>query len=239
VLRGIATMYVWRDELVTNFPLVFNGGLEFGTDFVVEDLEINVVNTVGEAVHDVVISGQSVFVRPVNIRGAEDCIAAAMGGNYDVLVAAASPDGESPGVVGVALGKWEVRDVELIGGGRFGGLVAGIATWLLSGWWSGVESGAKRFEDGGGLGLVERKPWCICLRWPLMVASEEGQCFIALWRVRPGKVLWLPALMAANQVNGTGLPAEVWWRQTRELTLGRSYALVVWGNEVGGGKGWD
>ncbi len=53
---------------------------------------------------------------------------------------------------------------------------------------SSVVSGAKRFEDLG-MGLVEHMPWRICLRWPLMVASEEGQCFIALQRVRPRKVL--------------------------------------------------
>ncbi len=53
---------------------------------------------------------------------------------------------------------------------------------------SGVESIAEQFEDGGGLGLVDRRPWRICLRWPLMVASEEGQCFIALQRMRLGKV---------------------------------------------------
>ncbi len=53
---------------------------------------------------------------------------------------------------------------------------------------SGVASGAKQFEDVG-LGLVERRPWRVCLWWPLMVASEEGQYFIALQRVRPGKVL--------------------------------------------------
>jgi hypothetical protein len=71
-----------------------------------------------------------------------------------------------------------------------------------------------------------------------MVASEEGQCCVALQRVRPGKVLQLPAVMAANQVDGTGLPAEACWRWTRELTLRRSYVLVAWGDEVGGGKGW-
>ncbi len=72
----------------------------------------------------------------------------------------------------------------------------------------------------------------------MMVASEEGQCFVALQRVRPEKVLLLPALIAANHVDGTGLPAEVWWRWTRELTLGRLYALVAWGDEVGSGKAW-
>ncbi len=46
-IGSIATMEVWRDELVTNFPLVHNGGLEFGADFVVEDLEINIVAMVG------------------------------------------------------------------------------------------------------------------------------------------------------------------------------------------------
>ncbi len=50
----------------------------------------------------------------------------------DVLVATASPDGESPSVVGVELGKREVCDVELIGGGKCGGLVDGVF-WFISG----------------------------------------------------------------------------------------------------------
>ncbi len=47
ILGGIATLDVWRDKLVKNFPLVHNGGLEFGADFVVEDLEIKIVAMVG------------------------------------------------------------------------------------------------------------------------------------------------------------------------------------------------
>jgi hypothetical protein len=132
-LGDIATMYVWRGKLETNFPPVHNGGLEFGTVFVVKDLEIDIVNTVGEAAHDGVVSGQLVFVKPVSIKGTKECIAAAVKGDCDVLVAAASLDGESPGVIGVKLGKWEVHDVELVGRGQFGGLVAGIAAWFLSG----------------------------------------------------------------------------------------------------------
>ncbi len=58
LLCSIATMYMRRDDLVPNFPLVHNGGLEFGTDFIVKDLEINVVPTVGKAAHDRVIGGQ-------------------------------------------------------------------------------------------------------------------------------------------------------------------------------------
>ncbi len=72
------------------------------------------------------------FVGPVDIRGTEDCIAAAVEGDGDVLVATASLDGESTSVIGVELGKQEVRDVELIGGGHFGGLVNGF--WFISGW---------------------------------------------------------------------------------------------------------
>ncbi len=132
MLGSIATMYVQRDKLVPNLSLVYNGGLEFGADFIVKDLEINVVPMVGEAVHDGVIGGQSVFIRPVDIRGAEDCIAVAVEGNCDVLVATASPDGESTGVVGVELRKQEVRDVELVSGGQCGGLVIGIF-WFISG----------------------------------------------------------------------------------------------------------
>ncbi len=40
LLVSIATMYVQRDKLLPNFPLVHIGGLEFGADFIVEDLEI-------------------------------------------------------------------------------------------------------------------------------------------------------------------------------------------------------
>ncbi len=88
--------------------------------------------TVGEVAHDGVVGGQSMFVRPVDLWGAEDCIAAAVEGNGDVLVAAASPDGESPGVVGVELGKQEFRDVELVGGGQCGELLDGVF-WFISG----------------------------------------------------------------------------------------------------------
>jgi hypothetical protein len=125
-------MYIRRDELIPDFPIVHVGGLKFGADFIVKDLEINVVPTVGEAAHDGVISGQLMFVGPVDIWGAEDCIAAAVEGNGDVLVAAASPDGESPSLVSVELGKWEVSDVELVGGGLCSGLVDGVF-WFISG----------------------------------------------------------------------------------------------------------
>ncbi len=72
------------------------------------------------------------FVGPVDIRDAEDCIAAAVEGNGDVLVATANPGGESSGVVGVELGKQEVRDAELVSGGQCSGLVTGII-WFVSG----------------------------------------------------------------------------------------------------------
>jgi hypothetical protein len=126
LLGSIAVMYIRRDKLVPNIPLVHNDGLEFGTDFIVKDLEIDIVPTVGKAAHDGVVGGQLVFIRPVVIRGTEDCIAAAVEGNCDVLVAAASLDGESSGVVGVELGKQEVRAVELVSRGQCSGLVSGI-----------------------------------------------------------------------------------------------------------------
>jgi hypothetical protein len=74
------------------------------------------------------------FVGSVSIRGTEDCVALAVVGDYDVLVAAACLDGESPGVVGVELCKWEIRVVELIGRGQFGGLLAWINASVISGW---------------------------------------------------------------------------------------------------------
>ncbi len=127
LLGSIATMCIRRDTLVPHLPLVHYGGLEFGADFIVEDLEINVLPMVGkEVAHDGVVGGKLVFVGPVDIRGAEDCIAAAVKGDGDVLVAAASLDGESTGVVGVELGKREIRDVELLGGGQCGGHMNGV-----------------------------------------------------------------------------------------------------------------
>ena len=131
-LGSIATMYVRKDELVLNLPLVHNGSLEFGTDFVFEDLEINIVPTVGKAAYDGVVGGQSVFIGPVDIRGTEDCVAAVVEGNGDVLVAAASPDGESSGVIGIELGKKEVCEVELVSRGQCSGLVNGVF-WFISG----------------------------------------------------------------------------------------------------------
>ncbi len=49
LLGSVAMIYLRRDKLVPNLPLVHNGGPEFGADFIVEDLEINVVPTVGKA----------------------------------------------------------------------------------------------------------------------------------------------------------------------------------------------
>ncbi len=93
---------------------------------------------VGKVAHDGAVGRQLVFVGTVDIRGAENCIAAAVEGNCDVPVAAASPDGESSGVIGVELGKQEVRVIELVSGGQCGGLVTGII-WFISGWciWRG------------------------------------------------------------------------------------------------------
>ncbi len=132
-LSNIAAMYIGRDELVLDLPLVHYGSLEFSADFIVEDLEIDVVPTVGEVAHDGVVGSQLVFIGPVDIRGAEDCIAAAVESGGDVLVAAASLDGESTGVLGVELGKQEVHDVEFVSGGQYGELVNGIF-WFIGGW---------------------------------------------------------------------------------------------------------
>ncbi len=156
LLCSIARMYVRRNKLVLNLPPVHNGGLEFGADFIVKDLEIDVVPTVGKAAHDGVVGGQWVFVRPVDIRGAKDCVAVAVEGNGDVLVAAASPDGESSGLVGVELGKREVCDVELVSGGQCSGLVTGII-WFVSGWC--VRCG-KWYKVVGRCGLGLGRAYC-------------------------------------------------------------------------------
>ncbi len=47
MLSGTAAMHIGRDKMVLHFLHVFNGGIEFGTDFVVKDLEISVVAMAG------------------------------------------------------------------------------------------------------------------------------------------------------------------------------------------------
>jgi hypothetical protein len=47
IFGGIAAMDVGRDKLVLCFPCVFNGGFEVSADFIVKDLEVNSVATVG------------------------------------------------------------------------------------------------------------------------------------------------------------------------------------------------
>ncbi len=46
-----------------------------------------------------------------------------------------------------------VRDVELVGRGKFGGLAAWIDAWFLSGWFVRRGEYAKQFDDGGRFGL--------------------------------------------------------------------------------------
>ncbi len=53
-----------------------------------------------------------------------------------------------------------------------------------------------------------------------------------------GKGVIVACFYGSNQVEGTGSLEEAWWRWTRALMLGRLYALVAWGDAVGGGKGW-
>ncbi len=58
---SIATMYVRRDKLIPDLPLVHYDGLDFGADFIVKDFEIDVVPTVGKVAHDGVAGGQSIL----------------------------------------------------------------------------------------------------------------------------------------------------------------------------------
>jgi hypothetical protein len=95
-LGSIATTYNGRDKLVLDLPLVHYGGLELCADFIVKDLEINVVPMVGKAAHDGVVGSQSVFIKPVDIIGKEDCTAMAVEGNGDLLVATAAQMGSLP-----------------------------------------------------------------------------------------------------------------------------------------------
>lgn len=58
--------------------------------------------------------------------------------------------------------------------------------------------------EGVGGGFVERMFWYCCRRWPLMLASDFGRCFMTRSTVRPGQVVKYPAAMAVIHVLGAG-----------------------------------
>ena len=76
-------------------------------------------------------------------------------------------------------------------------------------------TGELAMEEGDD--FVDRMFERVARRWPFVVASDLRRCFLTRSAVRPGQVVKKPALMAAIQVEGTGLKAAL----CRYVTMSR------------------
>ena len=52
---GIASVHVWGYNLVSDIPVFFNDTLVFGTDLIIDNLEVELVALQSEAVHNEVL----------------------------------------------------------------------------------------------------------------------------------------------------------------------------------------
>ncbi len=96
VLRPIAAMHVWRDELEGGIPLEGDCFFISRDGFVIQDLEINGELTGHQTSHDCVVGCDAVAVT-LGLEGLlEDEVAVGVEGNRDILVAGASSDRKRP-----------------------------------------------------------------------------------------------------------------------------------------------
>ena len=114
-LGGVATVHVGRHELKLGAVLLGDLRLVLLARFVVEDLEIDIVTTLLEFRHDLVVGGETVVVLARLKRLDEDDVRVTVVGNHHVLIAAAAGDGEAPSVVGVESADVPYANVEFAG----------------------------------------------------------------------------------------------------------------------------
>jgi len=98
---SIAAVDIGWDELVVALPLLFDDAFVVCAGFVVENLEINSVAAVTEALHDGVVRLNTVRIFFGLEGGLEDHVGIAVVCDHDVLVAFAGTNREATGVVRV------------------------------------------------------------------------------------------------------------------------------------------
>ena len=111
---SISMVDVGGHQLEFCIPGFGDGIFECGADFIVHDLDVDIVVVVGEALHDGAIGHNAVFVNFTLEWGTKDDIAVTMVGDHGVLVAAACTDGEVASVVCVEFVDWVNADVEFV-----------------------------------------------------------------------------------------------------------------------------
>ena len=102
-LSDVSAVAIGRNDLVGSFPVFFDYSFVFCADFVIKDLDIDLVATLGEAFHDGVICRYSVGVLPVGEGCMEDCIGIALICDHDIFLSTARPNGKAATIIRVDL----------------------------------------------------------------------------------------------------------------------------------------
>ena len=111
---GVALVHVWGYEVVSDIPVFLNDTILFSDDFVINNLEVELVDLQSEVVHNGVVGCNTILVLLSLEVGNKDCVGVTMVGVQDVLINAARSDGEAPIVVCVDLGYWFVPNVHFV-----------------------------------------------------------------------------------------------------------------------------
>ena len=85
--------------MVSDIPVLLDDTLVFISDFVINNLEVDLVALRSEAVHNRVVGCNAILVL-IGIKGGDKyCVGVIMVSGQDVLITAVRSDGEAPSVV--------------------------------------------------------------------------------------------------------------------------------------------
>ena len=96
---SIAAVDVRGDQLELDFSILCHDTLEFGADFVIEDLKINCEALGGQALCDGFVGREAMFVVTTGKYGSEDTVGITMVSNHDVLLPIAGTNRETACIV--------------------------------------------------------------------------------------------------------------------------------------------
>ena len=75
---GVALVYVWGYDLISDLPVLLNDTLAFCTDLVIKNLEVDLVDLRSEAVHYGVVGYNAILVLLCSEGGNKDCVGVSM-----------------------------------------------------------------------------------------------------------------------------------------------------------------
>ena len=93
-------------QLVVHLPLLSHERFVLRTRFIVKDLEVHMVITLLEALHDGIVCLHSMNIFSGLERGNKDCIGRGVKCNHDVLVAALGSGGNTACIIRLQLADW-------------------------------------------------------------------------------------------------------------------------------------